>query len=313
MVNHASNFKSIRTDFGDNYSLFYNIYTPKDGDLKGTVLILHGMKEHSGRYEEIAGFLAKNHFAVLTYDHIAHGKSVAEDEKHGHFYVKKATGQLVKNADTMADFLHQQYSDVPHFILGHSMGSFITRLILQQFHHKFKGAVIVGTGGKNTAAQISRPIFYLLSKFASKTNSSFINNTFDKMNNVAFKDEPEATSTSWLSVSKDNRKDFENDQLCGLPFSNYAFYTLISLNTKATSRNWAQNISAEFPMLFVSGAQDPIGNFGKGVVQTVSNLKKDGFKNIEMHLYPNMRHEILNEEIKEVVFQDILRWLEGDW
>lgn len=311
MVNHYSNFKSIRTNFGDNYSLFYNIYTPKDGDILGTVLILHGMKEHSGRYEEVAAFLAENKFAVLTYDHIAHGKSVAKNEKHGHFSVKNASNQLVKDADAMADFLHQKYPDVPHFVLGHSMGSFVARLLLQQSNHKFKGAVIVGTGGKNVAAQFSKPIFYLLSKIAPKSNADFINNTFDKMNNAAFKNEPGATSTSWLSVSKENRKSFENAPLCGLPFSNYAFYTLIRLNTKTTSRNWAQNIPTDFPMLFVSGAEDPIGNFGKGVELTISNLKKDGFKNVEMQLYANMRHEILNEDIKEEVFHDILRWLVG--
>ena len=99
------------------------------------------------------------------------------------------------------------------------------------------------------------------------------------------------------------------DPLNGVPFSNNGFYALLTLNVNATKRDWAQPIHKTLPMLFVSGGDDPIGNFGKGVKQTVSRLKEDGFVDVELKLYEGMRHEILNEDIKEQVYDDILEWL----
>lgn len=106
--------------------------------------------------------------------------------------------------------------------------------------------------------------------------------------------------------SKANRL---SKRINGIPFTNNAFYTLISLNKQATKRNWTKNISKEFPFLFLSGEDDPIGDFGKGVRKTVSQMQADGFYKVDSKLYPGMRHEILNETIKEEVFSDIYDWI----
>ncbi len=110
-------------------------------------------------------------------------------------------------------------------------------------------------------------------------------------------------------MNPENRKAFEQDELCGIPFTHNAFYTLFSIYKKATSRDWAASISPSFPLLFVSGQNDPIGDFGKGVEHTVNNLETDGFRNVEVKLYPEMRHEILNEEIREEVLNGIYTWI----
>lgn len=288
--------------------LYYNLYTPENKPVAATVLILHGMKEHSGRYNDIARFFCTKGFAILTYDHMGHGKSVKNGEALGHFQITDAAEQLIIDAEAMAEHLYDLFPGVSHFILGHSMGSFITRLLLQRSYTKFKGAVIAGTGGKNSVAAATKPFFALLNRTSPVRRSSFVNNTFDKMNNARFRNEPGGSSNSWLSLSKTNRQAFENDPLCGMPFSNRAFYTLISVNTLATKRNWADRISKQFPLLFVSGEEDPIGDFGKGILKTVSDLERDGFNDVSLLLYPGMRHEILNEEIKKDVYNDILEW-----
>ncbi len=103
---------------------------------------------------------------------------------------------------------------------------------------------------------------------------------------------------------------FLQDELCGVLFSINGFYTLLSVNVKATDRRWAKTLPQAFPMLFISGSDDPIGNFGKGIKQTVSDLEQDGFKDITMKLYTGMRHEILNETDKQNVYNDIINWIE---
>ena len=84
---------------------------------------------------------------------------------------------------------------------------------------------------------------------------------------------------------------------------------MINLNIQATKKNWAKAIPQSLPIYFVSGADDPIGDFGKGVLQSYEDLKQNGCQLVTMKLYPNLRHEILNESIKNEVYQDIIDWL----
>lgn len=309
MISHQSGYILLHGNPNEHRRLFYNHFSPENQSVKAAVLILHGMKEHSGRYEEFARFLAGNGFAVLTYDHLGHGKSARDSADLGFFQRNHPAGQLVKDAGQIADHLRELHPDVPKFILGHSMGSFITRLLLQESPEKFNGAIIVGTGGKNIPAILTKPFIGLLNRISPRKRNKLVNKMFDKMNNVRFRNEPDATSSSWLSLDKANRLAFDSDPLCGIPFTNNGFHTLISVNTKATRRNWARNIPRQFPLLFVSGEDDPIGNFGNGVRRITAELKKDGFEDVEQKLYKQMRHEILNEKIRPQVYGDIAGWI----
>ncbi|MCS4304889.1 alpha/beta fold hydrolase [Chryseobacterium sp. BIGb0232] len=286
--------------------LFCNLFAPDTP--KATLLIVHGMQEHSGRYAEIAEYFANHGIAVLTYDHLGHGKSVKEKKDIGFFQLEKPDERLIADAEMMADHLAAQYPDVPHFILGHSMGSFITRCLLQKASHKFAGAIITGTGGPLPGIALLRGYLSLANAIAPR-HRTFLNSVFTKVNNKHFKDDKDFGDTSWLSVNPKNRKNFEQDELCGIPFTHNAFYTLFTVYKRATSRDWATAISPSFPFLFVSGQNDPIGDFSKGVMVTVNNLKADGFQDVNVKIYPEMRHEILNEEIWEQVLNGIYDWI----
>ena len=153
------------------------------------------------------------------------------------------------------------------------------------------------------------PVLHIANVVAPKIRSRWLNQLFAKINNQRFKHEKPNDGTNWLSVSLTNRKAFLDDKLCGVPFSNNAFLGLISLNVKATRSNWAENIPHSMPILLVSGIDDPIGNFGKGVQTTARKLQNQGFEHVDIKLYSNMRHEILNEDDRLLIFQDIAAWL----
>lgn len=296
----------LPSKINSNSQLFHTLFSPET--TKATLLIVHGMQEHSGRYAEIASYFANHGIAVLTYDHLGHGKSVKEKKDIGFFQLEKPDERLVSDAEMMADYLAEQYPNVPHFILGHSMGSFITRCLLQKASTKFAGAIITGTGGPLPGIDILRGYLSLATAIAPR-HRTFLNSVFTSVNNKHFKKDKDFSDTSWLSVDPNNRKAFEHDELCGIPFSHNAFYTLFTIYKKATARNWAATISKSFPFLFVSGENDPIGDFGKGVMHTVDHLKADGFQHVDVKIYPEMRHEILNEEIREEVLNEINRWI----
>jgi len=300
---YLSENKNVQTQ------LFYTLFYPEAIPIKATLQIVHGMQEHSGRYSEIAEYFANRGFAVLTYDHLGHGKSVKNKEDIGFFQLNAPDEKLITDAQKISKHLMNQYPDVPHFILGHSMGSFITRCLLQKIGNQFSGAIITGTGGPLTGINFVKTYFSLANKLAPYRRT-FFNKLFNTVNNKHFKKDKDFNDTSWLSLNPANRNSFSHDKLCGIPFTNNAFYALFSIYKKATARNWAQTIPKSFPFLLISGQNDPIGDFRKGVTRTVENLKLDGFKDVEMKIYPEMRHEILNEEIRENVLNDIHQWIQ---
>lgn len=303
-VSQITAYLSSKTN--SNSQIFYTLFSLET--TKATLLIVHGMQEHSGRYKEIAEYFAAHGIAVVTYDHLGHGKSVKEKKDIGFFQLKKPDERLITDTEMMADHLAKQFPDVPHFILGHSMGSFITRCLLQKASNKFSGAIITGTGGPLPGINVLKCYLSLANAFVPR-HRTFLNSVFTSVNNKHFKKDKDFSDTSWLSVNSENRKAFEQDELCGIPFTYNAFYTLFTIYKKATARKWASSIPKSLPFLFVSGKNDPIGDFGKGVMHTVNNLKIDGFQNVEVKLYPEMRHEILNEEIRTAVLNEILDWI----
>jgi len=292
----------------DQPKLFHTVFTPDAVPVKATLLIVHGMQEHSGRYAAIAEYFAGHGLAVLTYDHLGHGKSVKEKKDIGFFQENKPDERLINDAIMMSNHLMEQYPDVPHFILGHSMGSFITRCVLQRIGNQFAGAIITGTGGSLTGLSLLNAYFSFANTIAPHSKT-FFNSLFNTVNNSRFKKDTNFSDTSWLSLNPANRNAFSEDPLCGIPFTNNAFYTLFKIYKRATARNWADTIPKSLPLLLISGQNDPIGNFGKGVMETVSHLKDDHFQEVSVQLYPDMRHEILNEEIREEVLNVIYTWI----
>ncbi len=120
------------------HTIHHTFFQPQ-GEVKATLLVLHGMCEHSGRYAEFAEYLAKQGIAVLTYDHLGHGKTAKSAKELGFFDKEYPMQTLLKDTVMMADVLKSKYADVPHFIMGHSMGSFIVRNVLKYHSHDFAG------------------------------------------------------------------------------------------------------------------------------------------------------------------------------
>lgn len=274
-----------------------------------TILIVHGMQEHSGRYQELANYLTTQQFAVLTYDQLGHGKTASHPDLLGYFQKEKAKEQLVDDAIAMSNFLHEAYPQAQQFILGHSMGSFVTRCVLQKIGDQFKGAIIVGTGQRQKGSSAFHILLAFLNTVAPKKRSKLINRIFDQRNNARFKSEPNQSNSNWLSVNKTNRIAFLEDPLCGGLFTNNGFHTVLYLSLQATDPTATGHIPKTLPIAFISGQDDPIGDFGTGVEKSADQLRSQGQADVTVKLYPGMRHEILNEDCKIEVFQFIGSWI----
>lgn len=217
---------------------------------------------------------------------------------------------LLKDVIIMANNLKRKYPDVPHFIMGHSMGSFIVRNVLQVHSSEFAGAIIMGTSDYNPLLKVGKPIVEVLNKLQPKRHNQAIHTVINKLFNSQLKDKTIDSEFAWLCANPEALAEYEKDPLCGFNFTNNGFWTLIQLMDSGLAKDWAETIDHDFPMLIVSGEYDPVGNTGKGIRKLAKRMKKQGFTNVDRKLYADMRHEPLHEVANDQVYQDLLNWIE---
>lgn len=289
--------------------IYARSYAPvQEDEIKGIVQICHGMAEHSGRYDEFARFLSSNGFAVFINDHLGHGLSVKNDSELGYFGDKTGRHDLVNDVKLLTDIARSTYPDKPFFIFGHSMGSFIARRYTEKFGMNIDGAIFCGTSGTNPAAGIAVKIAeFVASRKGVHHRSEFINKiAFGGYNKHVGE---KRTDFDWLTRDESIVDAYIADPKCGFLFTAAGYRDLFDILHSVSTRSWYNNVPFILPILLISGTEDPVGEYGKGVRQVFHDLKKTGHKDVTLKLYENDRHEILNELNKQQVFDDVLSWL----
>ncbi len=297
-------------DSRDGISKIHAIrYTPDDGKVVGVYQIIHGMSEHYSRYEDIAEYLTGKGFVVTGEDHLGHGGSVGEKGMKGFFCKNDPATVVVRDVHRLKKMTQELYPGLPYFIMGHSMGSFIARNYIFRYGTGITGAVIMGTGNQSKA-------LIAVSKFVAGFQKTFLGDRHPALfiNNLAFggynkRIASPRTPFDWLSVNEENVDRYIEDPDCGFLFTVNGFRTLFELIGRLLNKKNLDMVPANLPVLFVSGEEDPVGEYGKGVIKARDALAAAGVKDITLKLYPGLRHEILNEDAKETVKEDIYNWL----
>lgn len=189
------------------------------------------------------------------------------------------------------------------------MGSFIVRNYLCRYGSGIDGAVIVGTGMQSSELIFASKAMAGIQKLfcGSKHVSHFIDKAAFGGYNKRI-DSPR-TSSDWLSRNTDNVDRYIADELCGFTFTVNGFQTLFELIRRLQKQENLEKVPQNLPILMVSGAEDPVGDYGKGVHKACDSLKRAGVKNIIVKLYENDRHELLNEDDAETAMEDIWQWI----
>lgn len=277
---------------------------------KGVVQLVHGMAEHIDRYDEFARYLASHGFAVCGHDHIGHGGSVEDSSQLGHMPMKSGADILIADVDSLRKVASSRYPDLPYFIFGHSMGSFVTRCYLARYGEGLAGAILCGTGNQPAALSAGgNALCHLIGIIkGSDYRSKLIDNLAAGGFNNAI-DNPR-TAVDWISHNKENVDAYLADGRCGFMFSAGAYAALTSLTREAVSKACVNAYPKELPLLYVAGEEDPVGDCGKGVRAAAKLARSAGLDDVQVKLYPHMRHEILNEDDKAQVMEDVAVWIE---
>ena len=283
-----------------------------EGEPKAVLQIIHGMAEYAARYAPLAEYLNRQGITVCAADHLGHGKSVRSEDDLGYFGARNGWENVLEDINTLADVMHKKYDALPYFVMGHSMGSFFCRkFIVGKFvsegKSKLAGAIIMGTGFKSPLVTGSAKfITRLVAAFKGRRyRSKFIDNTAFGSYNKRFE---KRTGFDWLSVNRDNVDKYIADPLCGVPFTCSGFYGLFSIIGQACRASTMKATPGNLPLLVVSGADDPVGDYSKGVIKFADKMKKYD-KDVSVTLYPGARHEILNDVCAPEVYEDIVKFI----
>ena len=282
------------------------IWQDDEKEPKAVFQIAHGVSEYIERYDEFACFLAENGYIVCGNDHLGHGKSVDSFDDLGFTAEEDGDLRMIDDMHILYSIMHKRYPTLPYYLFGHSMGSFCARVYATSFWNELSGLILCGTGElPSVAVVMEEPIKLLCKKLG--TRASVPAGLLDKMQTLMIRDAK--TSKDWLSRNEENVQNYINDPLCGADFKMSLVRDLISIANTACTDEWAYLVPPTLPILLVSGAKDPVGMNGKGVINVCDNLEDAGHTPT-CYLYPGDRHEILFEDDREKIFGDILAWLE---
>ena len=278
-------------------------------DIKGIFQIVHGAAEHAKRYEQFAEKLNELGYVVVGDDHSGHGVAAKGDGNLGFFGEENGWNRLVEDEVLITKHIIEQYPDKPIILFGHSMGSFISRDYIRVHSHKLDGLVISGTGNQSKGLiKLAKLIARSEMKIRGDRHRSVMldNLSFGKFNDN-FK--PNRSEFDWLSRDPDKVDEYITDEKCGFICTTSMFNDLSKGLLSISNLKTLENCNKSLPILFISGTKDPVGDFGKGVRNVFDNYKAAGFDDVSMDLYPNARHELLNETNRLDIYLDILKWL----
>lgn len=279
-----------------------------EGKPRAVVQIIHGIAEYVARYDGFAKWLNSQGIAVVGEDHMGHGGSIAYGTQ-GYFeggWFAAVDDSVCLMRQTMAEF-----PGVPYFLLGHSMGSFMARTILAKYPDSgIRGCILSGTAWQSGGmVQMGLAASKLACRLKGEKTPS------PALQNMAFgsynaKVEHPRTPYDWVNRSDREVDAYVADPWCGFTATAGLLRDMMLGISYIQQEQSLHAMDKSLPVFFISGGDDPVGNYGKGVRQAAAEFEKAGMEQVSLRLYPLCRHEILLEINRQEVFEDILNWLE---
>lgn len=291
----------------DGADIFLRVWDSVDKPI-GVVQIIHGMAEHSARYDDFARFLNNRGYVVYADDHRGHGLSLGKEKTLG-YIGENGFNNIVEDEKIISEIIRTKYNDLPLYIFAHSFGSFIGQEYIIRYSNNIDGIILSGSAKQDGLdVKVGSILASIQNKlFNNKSEAKLI----DKLSFGSYnkKVENQSTKFDWLSRDNNEVEKYIIDGLCGF-ISPINFYYYLFRGLKDLYKiDRLKNISKTLPILILSGNMDPVGKYGKSVERLYNQYRDLDIKDITLKLFEGGRHELLNEINKEEVFNYISNWL----
>ena len=307
--------KSFTLKMDDGYELCLNRWQPDtEEEIKGVIQLHHGLAEHSLRYDRFGSVLAENGYVLNAYDMRGHGRSAEVADKNGNGIFgkladKKGFDRAVKDLKAVTDNLKNDFPGKKTILMGHSFGSFVSQGFIEEYGNDIDACILCGTAGPQKAL-VGFGLFaaHLITFLTGK------NRCLKLMETLSFgsynkRINPVKTKVDWLSKNPLNVEMYMMDNWCGIPLTNSFFCSMTEGLSKIHKNKNIKKIPTKLPVFFIWGSEDPVGTYGKTIRNLIDIYKSNGMDKIDFKEYQGDRHEILNEEDKEIIEKDIIDWV----
>lgn len=277
---------------------------------KAAVQIAHGAIEHAMRYDDFANALCANGFVVYADDHRGHGRTAGTPDNVAYFGDSDGGfSAAVDDLHVLTQRIREENPNLPVFLLGHSMGSLMSRVYASRYGTELAGLILTGTG------RVSPPLIALVRSMARvsmtlrgrRHRSPFLHNLVFGTLNRPFKGE---TGSEFICSDEEVVRTYADDPYCGNLSTAAFIYELLGGTGMAAAKQTFERYPKDLPLFIGAGEFDSMGGSGlKAVKQDVQDFKNAGVADFEFKIYEGMRHEILNEKHKQQVYEDIIAWL----
>jgi len=275
---------------------------------KAVVQVLHGMAEHGSRYARLAEALAAAGYTTYAHDHRGHGRSVPDGSPPGHMADHDSWNRIVADAHAVNREIAGRHLGLPLIVLGHSMGSFVLQQLLFEHPRDMVAAALSGSNGKPPAiAALGKLIARIERARVGRRNPSPIlqSLTFGQYNR-AFA--PARTEFDWLSRDPDEVDRYIADPLMGFPVSTQTWLDMLRALDRIADPTNVARIPKGLPLYLLAGDRDPVGDRGRGMPRLHDAYRRAGIRDVRLTLYPDGRHEMLNETNRQEVMSDLIAW-----
>lgn len=293
----------------DDVLVYVHRWMPDEGvKVRGIVQIAHGMAEHGARYARLGRELAERGWSVWADDHRGHGMTAKDDASLGHFCDEDGWLRVIADLRRIAQAARKEHPGVPLVLFGHSMGSFLSSSLVLRHPQEVDALILSGsTAGGGPLVTLGKQIAKLERMRQGKRGKSAL---LQKMSfgqyNVGFEGR---TEFDWLSRDPIEVDKYVVDARCGFPVTNQTWVDLLGALEDLGKAEWSR-LPRDLPILVFSGERDPVGENGKGVRKLVVALRGAGLSRVSDRLYPEGRHEMLNEVNRDEVVADLVRWMD---
>ena len=289
----------------------YKWHPENTQNIRGVVQISHGMSEGAHRYERVAKYLTDRGYIVYAHDHRGHGRTAKNIDSLGVLGKKDGFKHLVTDLHTLTKIIKKENENLPVFVLPHSMGSFVAQEYIMHYGDELNGVILSGTNGKQGI--ILDFGLWIAKQEVKKKGRNAKSYTMDKLifgnYNKQFK--PNRTPFDWLTRDEKEVDRYIEDPYCGEVFTAGFFEDFLSGLKYIGKKENKKSIPKNLPIYIFAGDKDPVGRNGKGIYDLVKDYEEVGLQQVTYKLYPEGRHEMLNEINREEVMHDVVRWLES--